>query len=109
MQLYFVSVHGPRETYFVDEPRKIRVPKCTSLTFTSGEPRDTERRVSLVTLGMRTTVMSARRFKQTEKLGVAVVVFMFWRYVVRISIVASISLTDIVLGFIQSFLSETVL
>jgi hypothetical protein len=25
MQLYFVSVHGPRETYFVDEPRIIRL------------------------------------------------------------------------------------
>jgi hypothetical protein len=25
MQLCFVSVHGPRETYFVDEPRKLRL------------------------------------------------------------------------------------
>jgi hypothetical protein len=24
MQLCFVSVHGPRETYFVDEPRTFR-------------------------------------------------------------------------------------
>jgi hypothetical protein len=27
MQLCFVSVHGPRETYFVDEPRTINILK----------------------------------------------------------------------------------
>jgi hypothetical protein len=25
MQLCFVSVHGPRETYFVDEPRTLKI------------------------------------------------------------------------------------
>jgi hypothetical protein len=47
--------------------------------------------------------MHVRRFKQTEKLGVAVARFMFWRYLVRVSTVAFISLTDIILYFIQSF------
>jgi hypothetical protein len=64
--------------------------------------------VALETLEIRTSVMHARHFKQTEKVGVAVV-FIFWRYVVRVSIVVLISLTDIALGFIQSFQSETVL
>jgi hypothetical protein len=33
MQLCFVSVHGPRETYFVDEPRKLLLANTGSYIF----------------------------------------------------------------------------
>jgi hypothetical protein len=34
MQVCFVSVHGPRETYFVDEPRSTKQPLSLISLFT---------------------------------------------------------------------------
>jgi hypothetical protein len=45
MQLCFVSVHGPRETYFVDEPRIIRISQGSKLDktcSTHGEEEEKE-------------------------------------------------------------------